>query len=243
MIKKLGILGLLFLAGAGATLLFIWSQATKLPDWYTQASPSAETAPNSALTQAEIDDFEERQSIAAQLEQKVATSLAGEKTSPSNPETVSLNAREFNQFVVTSLPKTPKTEKLLASVKAINTDIRNGQIKSGIIISTAALPLEQLPPTQHSAVKELLRTFSFLQDEEIYIGIKGQPRIEQGRLVLDEQTQVMLGGLTFSLADLASQLSLPEEKLVQTLSLQLGQFNIDGIEFSDQSAILKGSVQ
>ena len=248
MMNKLGLLGVLCLVGAGATFFCLGTKTTKLPDWYTQRTglerrtQFKHTMASSALTQAEIDDAEEIQIMAARLEQKVATAVAGNQASPQRTETVALNAREFNQFVVSSVPKTPKLATFWASVKAINTNIQDGQINSGIVINTAELPLAQLPPTQQSTVEDLLRTFPFLQDREIYVGIKGQPRFEQGRLILGEQTQITLGELTLPLSTLASRLGRSEATWAHTLNLQVGQLSIHEIEFVDQFAILRGFV-
>ena len=244
MIKTLGLLGLLFLTGAGATLLFFWSQATRLPDWYTEQGtvPLDATTNRSALARSEIDESDEIQAMTAQLEQRVSTSLARETALPQDNPTVILTAQEFNQFVVTSIPRTPQTEPLLASVKAINTTIQDGTLESGIVVNTAELPLEQLTAANQSIVKDLLQTFPLLQDQEIYIGIEGQPRMEQGRLVWGEQTQVNIGGWSVPLVELADRLGVPEAALAQTLSLQLGPLNIEGIEFTDQAAIFRGSL-
>lgn len=248
--------------GIGAGLFWFWRQATYLPDWYTQAPTNADTEP--VLSGADVDQAEERQALKLKLARQVepiptASSIsrpsapsssdepplpAVEAPPPSGTPTheVTLDADTFNEFVVSAIPQTSQSEVIFPAIKAINTAIEQGQVKTGLVVNMAELPLEQLPEQTRSHLEQALKTFPFLKDQEVYLGIVGQPRLESGRVLLGEDAKVQVGGLTLDLADAAERIGLPVETLESKINLQLGQLQVQDINFTDTGAVLQGTV-
>lgn len=238
MLKKIGLVAFLLVLGGGGWLAYTWQQVTHLPDWYTQSS-TPDTAP-STLLPTQVDEPAEIESLAFDLHQKVDRVLG--TTSSRTPE-VQLTAQEFNQFVVTSLPAQARSPKVITSVKAMNTKIEAGQLQTGIVVDTAALPLDQLPSEYQATVKGLLQSFPVLQDKEIYVGVEGKPQIQQGKVVLGKDARLVIGNVRFSYADLRDRINLPSDLLDNPVNLQLGQLQIQDLNFQDQAVILKGQAR
>lgn len=131
----------------------------------------------------------------------------------------------------------------MTSVKAMNTKIEAGQLQTGIVVDTAALPLDQLPSEYQTTVKGLLQSFPVLQDKEIYVGVEGKPQIQQGKVVLGKEARLVLGNVRFSYADLRDRINLPSDLLDNPVNLQLGQLQIQDLNFQDQAVILKGQAK
>lgn len=238
MLKKIGLVAFLLLLGGGGWLAYTWQQVTHLPDWYTRES-TTETAP-STLLPTQVDEPAEIESLAFDLHQKVDRVLS--TTASQTPE-VQLTAQEFNQFVVTSLPTQARSPKVITSVKAMNTKIEAGQLQTGIVVDTSALPLDQLPSEYQTTVKGLLKSFPVLQDKEIYVGVEGKPQVRQGKVVLGEDARLVVGNVRFSYGDIRDRINLPSDLLDNPVNLQLGQLQIKDLNFQDQTVILKGQAQ
>lgn len=238
MLKKIGLVAFMLLLGGGGWLAYTWQQVTHLPDWYTRKSAS-EAAPATLLS-AQVDEPAEVESLAFDLHQKVDRILS--TTTSQTPE-VQLSAQEFNQFVVTSLPAQARSPQVISAVKAMNTQIEAGQLQTGIVLDTSALPLEQLPSEYRATVNGLFQSFPALQDKEIYVGVEGKPYLQQGKVILGEDARLVVGNVRFSYADIRDRINLPPDLLDQSVNLQLGQLQVEDLKFQDQMVILKGQAR
>ncbi len=241
MIKKIGVVACLLLLGGGGWLAYTWQRVTHLPDWYSRELKPTETAP-SILLPTQVDEPSEIENLAFGLQQKVDRVLSA-NPSQSLPPQMQLTAQEFNQLVVTSLPVQARSPQVMAAVKAMNTEIEAGQLKTGIVIDTSALPLDQLSSEYRATVDGLLESFPVLQDREIYVGVEGKPRLQRGKVILGEDTQLVVGNIRFSYADIRDRINLPPDLLDKTVNLQLGQLQIEDLNFQDRSVILKGQAK
>jgi hypothetical protein len=84
-----------------------------------------------------------------------------------------------------------------------------------------------------------------LENKEIYLGLTGKPKIENGQLLLDDNTQVKLGNLSFSISEISQRLGIPQETLQQKLrlSLQTGRLNVSDGTLTGDKVLLRGSVE
>jgi hypothetical protein len=251
-VQKLALAILLLLVGAGTSGFWFWRQATYLPDWYTQSPPLPKA--DQALGQG-IDQANERQTLKVKLGRTVRpVPLSAPSNRPlegsvdrsadrtHNTHEVRLDAQTFNEFVVSSIPPTPQGDAVLPAIKAIKTEIEDQKLKVGLVINTAEIPLKKLPQKSRSQLEQTLNTFPFLKNQEIYLGLIGQPRLESKQVVLGNNAKVQVGGLTMDLADFAERVGIPAETLEQQINLQLGQLNIQDIDFAENAAVLQGTV-
>jgi hypothetical protein len=252
-VQKVGWLVGLIALGTGARGLWVWHQATYLPDWYTQPIALPQAAP--VLSGSDVAQADARQALKLKLARQVISRPTNSSTSLGTaPDTaqsssklqvtheVQLDPKTFSEFVISSIPQTPQSEVILPAIKAINTEIDAGQLKIGLVVDTAELPIEQLPEEMRSQLEHTLTTFPFLKNQEVYLSVVGQPRLESGQVFLGENAKVQIGGLKMDLTDVSEKIGLPVEVLEQKINLQLGQLNVQDIKFSQNTAVLSGNV-
>jgi hypothetical protein len=240
MIKKLGIFAGFIVVGLGIGTAIGWQQATKLPPWYTQAPPP--TPDDNVLTVDEFDQPADLQRLQSNLQQ-ILQSQPSLTPPPSNPlsTTVNLNSAEFNEFIVLSASQSPTTQPVIQAVRGIKTEIQNNQVQTEVILAPGELEVEKLPPTAQAPLTRLLEKLPGLQDREIALRLVGQPRVEQGHLILDPDTRIAIGGLSLSVRDWAKRLGLPNDSVNLGLQLNLSDLAIANIHFDQNTAILSGS--
>lgn len=239
MLKKLGWLGLFLIFVGGGWLLYTWQQITALPNWYSRDLQPGQ-AETSILISSQVDDPQEVRDLTVNLQRKAERAIANSLQTQTKPR-MQLTAPEFNQFVVASLPPKVLTPQVLSAVQAIKTDIENSQLRTGVVVNTRTFPLDQLPPATQELVKNILKQAPALQNREIYLGIEGKPRLENGRLVLDDQTRLLVGNLRLTKVDLIDRFGIAPQTLERVLSLKLGNLNIENIDFLDQGVMIQGS--
>ena len=233
MVKKIGWIFLTLIFGGGAFLLYYWRQATHLPNWY---APSADLP--SELQDAETIDAE-KEVLVSRIRTDIAEQAVVDQANPleNQPAEVELTAEEFNTLVAAE----PIAQKVLPLTKGFNTTIDDDVLESGFVINLANLPVENLDRQGQAVLQQVMQTLPGLENQDLYIGIEGRPRIEQGQLRWDENTRFKVGGLSLSLDDVAQQLGLSPEQLQQLISLELGDLNLSDVELSEQSVLIRGA--
>ncbi len=234
MLKKLGLL-LLILVGAGiAGVYYYWQQLTQLPAWYTSPASGAAVVGDEVRTTPDTG--------LAAVEQQLATAMAADPGSaPPQDLEVQLTEQDLNQLMLAAVTQTQMGQQLQTAIKGFNTTIEAGKLTTGTVINLTQIPMEPLNPQQRSLLETTLKTFPFLANREIYLGFEGHPRVVDGELVLDEQTQVNVGNLRLSLTELSQRLDIPLEELTR-LRLQLGRLQVQELELQQDTAVLRGAV-
>lgn len=230
--KKIGILvGSVAIGTALGTvgaLVYSWQQVTQLPGWYGQTGTilSAE-----AMTAGQV------------LENKLLSGQDVRYVDHSRVE-IALDETELNQVVMDAIASSPHPD-LWQATRGVHTNIESDRVESGMVVNLKHLPLDQLPGRERQVVDRVVSTFPMLADRDIYVGIEGQPRIENGQVMLDENTRIRIGNLSLTVPELAKRLGVSSEQLAQqiNLTLPLGYLTLDGLEFTGDRAILRGAVE
>ncbi|QQE66733.1 hypothetical protein GFS31_34340 [Leptolyngbya sp. BL0902] len=216
-------------AGAGAGAAYYWMQATALPPAIQVANAtSPELVVNQPNTSAE-----------AVLAQKLATG-EGVRYEGNNRIAITLTEAEMSQVILDGLAQVPEAQPLLQSAQGIQTTIEGQRVRTGLTLNPADLPTENLPPQAQRA----LGMATLLGNQSLYVGIEGSPRVENGRLVLDPNTQIQVGRINLTLSDLERATGLNADQLSRAASVTLPQtgLTLDGLEFSEGTAILRGAM-
>lgn len=231
---KQGLLALLALllggaAVAGAATAVYWQRATALPTWYTSSTANGDLATSlssgSSLLQAKL------------------ASGDGVQYLNNRQVAITLSEGELNQLIQAGLAESPTTAPLLAAAQGINATIQGNQLQAGVVLNPSNLPLEGLPPATQQTVQQALDTLPMLGNRAVYVGITGNPRIENGRLVLGDETRLQVGNVQLSLAEVSRMTGLNPDQLSEQLNIALPQAGItlDGMEFVNGEAILSGT--
>lgn len=218
--------------GVGLTAFHYWQQATRLPEWYGQESQTNRIVLGSPQVEQER----------ANLDARIASSL---QQASGGPVDVQLTPQELNNLVASEISRHTAGSGLAQAVKGVNTTIQNGKVESGAVVNLAEVPKSSLSNRDRANLDRLLSAFPTLQDRSLYVGIEGKPAVQDGQLILDQNTRVKLGDLSFTLPEVAQRLGVSEQELQRQISLQLqtNGLKISDIELVGNSAVLRGTPQ
>lgn len=219
-------------AGAAAGAAFYWNRATALPAWYSTSNADTALAQSISTSSGNL------------LQDKLASGQ-GVRYGDNNRVEISLTEAELTQLLAEGLAQTPAASSLLGSAEGLNATITGDRVAGGMVVNPADLPTQSLPPQARQALETALSTIPMLGDRPVYIGLEGSPRIDNGRLVLGDDTTVQIGRVSLTLADLARLTGLDPAQLNETINLTLPQagLTLDGLEFINGEAVLRGTTQ
>lgn len=259
--KKLCIVFALLIAASSSILYYYWQQVTKLPNWYNTQSHSitanqefsnpsevrsAEARVQAKIEAAEQNDFQESLPPVTSTNASSQNSYKARQQQSIQKKNIELELsdQEFNDLVTSTVAKHLNHNQSLSTVPKLHTTIQQGNIESGTVINLSEIPKNQLTATETDLLKKIQKTFPFLNNQKIYVGIAGQPKIEDGKLKLDNNPQVKLGNLSISLSALSQRLNIPQAQLEQKLNkaLQVGSLKVNDLELIDNKVRLRGSV-
>ncbi|MGB7086098.1 MAG: hypothetical protein WBD47_11130 [Phormidesmis sp.] len=220
---KMFLAGLAVIAAVvGAGIGYAGMKTTALPDWYTQDASADDEA----------------------IILPVNEGYGSASTEAIAPEDVVISAGELNQIVTEAIARQPYAEPLLNSSQGVGTSIEDGRIESGLVVNLSTLPVEALPSEGRQAVEQLTRTFPFVANRDVYVGIEGSPTVVDGSLSLDD-TYLKLGQLRLPMDNVASQLGFSQGELESQLSAVLTQQGLtpEDVQVINGQLVIKGAAQ
>jgi hypothetical protein len=234
--KKFILILVLLSASTSAVASYYWHQATQLPDWYTSQKESS--------NKPEVN----KQPIVIRtqpISEKINTATAPNLSKIGNHENVKIQLSEadITDVFVSKIAEKTGGNQLPKSFKGIKTTIKDGKIESGAVVNISELPTAQLGENEKVALAKLTENFPFLTNREVYIAVAGKPSVEKGQLKFDDNTEVKIGSLSFTIAALSNKLGIPKEKIQDRINLEmkLGRVKVENVELIDNNALIKGS--
>lgn len=234
--KKFILILVLLSASTSAVASYYWHQATQLPDWYTsQKEPTNNPEFTKKITVIKTQPKVEQT--------HTSDTTNSSKTGNSESVKIQLSEADINEVFVSKIAEKTGSTQLPKSVKGIKTTIKDGKIESGAVVNISELPTAQLGESEKVALTKLTDNFPFLTNREVYIAVVGKPSVEKGQLKFDDNTEIKIGSLSFTIADLSTKLGIPKEKLEQRINLEmkLGRVKVENVELIDNNALIKGS--
>ena len=153
--KKIIIKSILLVSiGTIGGLYYLWQEATKVPDEYTEAVTANKTSnPDLSLQSSQI---EERKDLSKnKIVRAMARSKAGQKV------TVKLNNRDLNNLVVAKLANAQANKQVPAGIKGFNTNIKDGKIYTGALVNLDRLVHDSPPGSQIADLSKLTDKLPF----------------------------------------------------------------------------------
>lgn len=212
--KKIGIILLVLIAAPLSIAYYYWQQATKLPDWYTADKTIAPQKSDGAELEIEVPQ--------EMLEKKTPT---GTQVSSGKRVEVKLDEKKLNDLLISQISQNVANGELSRAVKGSNTTIQNGKVESGAILNISEIPVDRLEANEKAALKKAIKTFPTLKNKEVYVGIEGKPKAENGQLAFDDNTNIKLGNLSFTVLELSNKLGVPKERVEKAINLDLRELN------------------
>jgi hypothetical protein len=231
-IFKLVLLGLIGTVGG---LYYLWQEATNVPEEYTEAVATNNTAtpalplqPSQITQQATVSKNK--------IDRPIAQAKSGDKVA------LKLTDRDLTNLAVAKLAASQLNKQIPAGITGINTNIKDGKIHTGALVNIDRLVRDRQPGSQTAALSKLTDKLPFLKDRDVYIGIVGKPVVNGSRIEFDNNTQIKVGKMTFTVTQLAQNLGVPEAKIKQAIELKLQQQNlkVDRVNLGNNELAIDG---
>lgn len=227
----LALIVLSYAAGAAAVAVYYWQRATALPASHNRGLAGHSLA--NVVSQGHGFIFSG----------KVKT---GDGIQPVQGERVEvvLSEGDLNHLMVSALTQMPQTAGLFKAAESSSTTIEGDRIRGGVVINPGELSSQALPPKAQQALDHAFRLMPMLADRPFYVGIEGTPRVEQGRLVLDQDTRVQVGRMNLTLTDVSRLTGLSLDQINHMANQMVAQtgLTLDGVKLTGDQVVLSGSV-
>ncbi|MEL7494485.1 MAG: hypothetical protein AAGJ95_11050 [Cyanobacteria bacterium J06554_11] len=250
---KAFLVGLTLVAAAvGGGLGYATMQTNSTAGWYgTDDSAGIRTdtplsASGTSTVGAPSPEHAVAGGLASPAEPSVATGESGRSDSAYSPsqQDVVISEGMLNQMVTEAIAAQPDLAPVLTNAKDVKTTIADGRIESGMVINLSEIPLESLPAEGQQAIEQITRTFPFLANREVYLGIEGSPQVKDGSFSLND-TDIRFGQLKLPVANVASQLGISQTDIEQQITGALTQQGLtpEDIKVADGQIIITGMPQ
>jgi hypothetical protein len=236
----------------GAIAYYYWQQATSLPDWYQtdRAKPAQEnnidpsqTSPSSTEGSTVIAT-DSLTAIKTKIQENIRQQVQDGTASPApigahrqQSVEVNLSDRDLTQLLQTEITqkfKLPSSDGTL-----IQTQINQGSLEMGAVVNPQKLDSLDLSRSQKAIVDRVMTTFPQLKDQDFYLGINGKIQLQNGQLILPDNSRVKVGNLSFTIQEIAQKLNVPVEKLQQSLQMNVDSLNLRDFQLKENQVILK----
>lgn len=231
--KKTGAAALIILLIIGGGLYWLWRQATLLPEWYAGGEATSDQA---VIIYAKgMGDI--RRSLERTVEDRLRKTAAGD-----SDVRIELNENDANKLFATLISENTEAYPCLQAIKASRTRIRNGRLDFGVVVDASDVLKGASGRGVQGIRPKATRLSGLLQGKEVALGFTGKYGIADGKLQLDKEGKIRIGGLTFSLKTITKRLGVSEDHLKKTLKdIELGKFKIDDIEPIRNTLLLRGA--
>ena len=232
MLRKFVIILSLLLVGGTAYAYHYWLQLTKVPEWYQSENPSI----NQAI---DIKDISALQAAQSQITDKIQQQIQQSSSESNSSVDIKLDEQEINQLLIAKVAENSNQRKILRVAKSIQTKIKDDTIEIGAAISPSQIPTESLTKSQQKILEQALTIFPKLKNQDVYIGIQGQPRVENGRLIFDSNSKIKVGNVSLDINELSQRMGLSPEKFRQQLELEINQLNVQDVDLNGNEVIFR----
>jgi len=253
-LKKLAIaFAVLVLLGLGA-VYWVWSQATALPDWYTEPvgadagddaaldyDSEGPPAPQWVAQDQEgnlLEDIDPVPLIAegpsstpeTRPEAQAQTPKAAAK--PAAKRSKKRSAKRGQRHVIRGFHrqvrkgKDGKKQKPSKAIKASRAVLENGDLELGLILDLSNFPKEKLKGKARQRYDRAVAGFPGLTNRDVWVGVQDTPITVDGYLQLGPNAEVRVGKLTYSLSSAAKRLAMSPAQLRAELNLELRRLGL-----------------
>jgi hypothetical protein len=215
MAKRLILLLSIAIVGGFLAGFHSWRQIAAVPTWYRTQKP---------YQYSEINQMEG--TVKQQLYQPLSTG---------NNLTIQLSNEDVNQILLDRVTKNSQNSNLLKFAKSIRANLQNNSLEIGGIFNPSEISAESLDELPKNMLEKTLKTFPQLKNLSFYIGLVGQPKIENGQIKFDTNSKLKIGKLSFAIATVAKKFGISTQELQQYLDLEVAKLNIQDIKIDDDT--------
>lgn len=161
----------------------------------------------------------------------VASPSASAMSSPvASPEGLSLNSQELTAIAASEADRLSQKFGIPGVAQSVSAHIADGKLEGGVTVNLSALPPNSLSSQERSALESVLKTIiPELSNQDIYIGLSGQPIVTDGQVEWGPNLRIHIGGLALSVEQVAQKVGINEGDLRHELNRVLAQFKVSNI--------------
>jgi hypothetical protein len=227
--------GLLLSIAIGVGSYYFWNQLTQLPAEYTEGTGGE---PESDLNSPQV--VQKIQQQAAATQEKITTQI--QQSDVDKPVKVTISDRDLNHLVVKQLSTKSTAGKIPTGIKTVDTKIVDGKLQAVAVVNIGELLESDRGQENAQALNKLADRLPFIKDRDIYVSMVGKPIAKDGKIKFDRDTQIKVGNLSLTIAELAQNLGVSEDKLDRLVNLQLEQqkMQIESLELDGDKMKIAG---
>ena len=218
-------------AAAGAIAAYYWQRATAVPTWYASSAADSDLA---------IGVSSSREL----WQNKLATGDADPNTAGRQVE-IQLTESEINQLLQEELSQLSTTAPLMEMTQGLKASLAGDRLQAGLVVNPSQLPMQDFPPEAQQTLQQALNSLPLLENQAFYLGITGNPTVENGQLVLGDDTRFQIGNVQLSLAEVARIAGVSPTQLSDRINGAIAQSGVtlDDLSIMDGQIILRGTAQ
>jgi hypothetical protein len=164
-------------------------------------------------------------------------------TSPvASPETLTVNSQELTAIAASETDRLSQTYGIPGVARSISAHIADGKLEGGITVNLSALPPNSLSSQERSVLESALKAIPELGKQDIYIGVSGQPIVQDGQVEWGPNLRVHVGGLALSVEQIAQQVGINEADLRQELNQVLAQLKVSSLAIEGDKLHIQGQL-
>lgn len=209
---------------------YVWTQATALPEWYTEADPleyagEGEGDPSGGpAAPPQWIAFDEQGNRLPDGEDDPAHPVIALETAPP-PATPRRHDSYDRQQPAPPRPRAarmgpaPKRHELRGfhrsgkgrpspAVRASRAVYEDGHLEIGVILDLQRLPKDELKPRDRARYDRAVERFPGIMERDIWVGVEDEPLRVGGYLALSPSAEVRVGKLRYSLDGAAKRLGM-----------------------------------
>jgi hypothetical protein len=209
------------------TPLYVKQQVLSRPSWTETATTTLSLSDSKSLAAARATATSKIQAATRE-----ARSQSSANSSASEPATasVSLNSAEITALAASEADRLSQKFGIPGVAQSVSAHIADGKLEGGVTVNLSALPPNSLSSQERSALESVLKTIiPELSNQDIYIGLSGQPIVTDGQVEWGPNLRIHIGGLALSVEQVAQKVGINEGDLRHELNRVLAQFKVSNI--------------
>jgi cell division protein YceG involved in septum cleavage len=152
-------------------------------------------------------------------------------------------SNDINKILTEKIIERSQSSQILRSAKSIKANLDRDKLEIGGVFNPSEIPQEKLDETQKAIMNKAITTFPQLKNLDIYVGLVSQLKLKNGHLVQDENNQLKVGKLSFTVDELAKRFGFSADKLHQYIDSEVAKLDLQNIAIDNDTIPLEISQQ
>jgi hypothetical protein len=224
------------------TPLYLKHQVLVQPTWAETTTVSL--GDPKALASARAIATAKLHAVAAPSRPSDRPSANNQDAAPSvpNADSLTVNSQELTAIAASEADRLSQTYGIPGVARSVRAHIADGKLEGGVTVNLSALPPNSLSSQERSVLESALKAIPELGKQDIYIGLSGQPIVQDGNVEWGPNLRVHVGGLALSVEQIAQQVGLNEADVRKELNQVLAQLKVSSLAIEGDKLHIQGQL-